>query len=632
MNLLPEHLADLRTSTLTDATIDLMSVESVEPSDRLRSLGVRSSYRIPYLELKDCPEFYRDRLFPPVVNGDGKIVRKYDQPAGSGCRLYVLEPVVDLLSDFTVPIFIVEGEKKAAAGYQAGLGCVVGVGGIWNFLDKTNGELIPEFDRIAWRNREIFCIPDSDVWARRDLQQAVFEFGFKIRDRGGLKFYFIQIPPGPGGAKRGLDDFLATESVDALMKLPTLTLTGPGWATEKQAHKIREKRRKAEAKETEAAEGKSEQEIPQELIDKALPTSCLIDAIDALLRRFVFLKENDFYSLISLWVLATYVYQRFEYLPYLWITSAVKRSGKTRLLEVLRDLACDSTAIWVNPTEAILFRAAHRGKTLILDEVERLRQRDKDLFGHIMAVLNSGFQKGGAVPRMIKDGNGALRESEWSTYSPKIIAGISSVADTIADRSFAIKMVRRVRAKEKLDRFRRHKLAKEFGDVVFQLKIWAAARADTIEKIYESMSHEPIELRDCDDRFLDISEPLLVIAAVADTESPSGGVFDKVVALLKSIGGGRDESQDDAAITSALEVFKEFLGDRDECFVASIDVLKHFQAQPALTWIKSSTRLAAFLSKLGLRPQPDPTRTFRGYRVTRLWAQETSERYLSASS
>jgi Domain of unknown function (DUF3854) len=195
--LLPEHLDDLRASGLTDATIASMRCESVNPSDYLKSQGVESAYRIPYLQLKDCPPFYRDKLkYAPGVKGD----RKYDQPKGGGCRLYVLEPVVDLLQDFTKPIYFVEGEKKAAAGYQAGLGCVVGVGGIWNFLDKTNGELVPEFDRIAWRNREIYYIPDSDVWARRDLQQAVYEFGAKVQERGGLKFYFIQLPPKLDGA------------------------------------------------------------------------------------------------------------------------------------------------------------------------------------------------------------------------------------------------------------------------------------------------------------------------------------------------------------------------------------------------------------------------------------------------
>ena len=190
--LLPEHIADLRRSGLNESTIATMGVEDVEPSDWLKSKGVTSAYRIPYLRLKHCPDFHRDRIFPPFVDENGR-TRKYSQPKGTGCHLYILEPVVDMLGDYTKPIYYVEGEKKAAKAWQEGLGCVVGLGGIWNFLDKS-GELIPEFDRIAFKNREHFCVLDSDVWARRDLQEAAYEFGHKVRERGGLKFYFIQLP------------------------------------------------------------------------------------------------------------------------------------------------------------------------------------------------------------------------------------------------------------------------------------------------------------------------------------------------------------------------------------------------------------------------------------------------------
>lgn len=116
------------------------------------------------------------------------------------------------------------------------------------------------------------------------------------------------------------------------------------------------------------------------------------------------------------------------------------------------------------------------------------------------------------------------QESEWNTYGPKVISGISNVTDTIADRSLVIKMIRRVRDTEKLERFRRHKLAKELGDIVFQLKIWAAAKASDIQGIYEGIIAEPDELKDCDDRFLDIVEPLLAIAVLADAEMRTAAV------------------------------------------------------------------------------------------------------------
>src|SRR5262245_54152830 len=110
LNLHLSHLQDLRNSGLNDDTIALMRVESVEPSDRLKAKGVISAYRMPYLQLKDCSDFYRDRLTPAIIDDKGR-QQKYDQPPGVGCRLYVLEPVVDLLQDYRKPLFVVEGEK-----------------------------------------------------------------------------------------------------------------------------------------------------------------------------------------------------------------------------------------------------------------------------------------------------------------------------------------------------------------------------------------------------------------------------------------------------------------------------------------------------------------------------------------
>src|SRR4029453_4300290 len=123
----------------------------------------------------------------------------------------------------------------------------------------------------------------------------------------------------------------------------------------------------------------------------------------------------------------------------------------------------------------------------------------------------------------IKNKDGVQKESEWNTYGPKVISGITNVTDTIRDRSFVVKMIRRVRVAGPLEGFRRHKLAKEFGDIAFQLKIWAAASGESIQGIYEAIEKEPEELRVCVDFFLDIAEPLLAIASFSDVEFANGG-------------------------------------------------------------------------------------------------------------
>jgi hypothetical protein len=628
-----EHTADLRNSGLTDQTISLMRCESVEVSASLIARGVRSAYRIPYLELKDCPYFYRDRLFPPIVDAKGH-TQKYDQPKGTGCRLYVLEPVVDMLSDWTKPLFMVEGEKKAAAGYQAGLGCVVGVGGSWNFLDKSSGDLIPEFDRIAWHNREIFYIPDSDVWARKDLQDAVFEFGSKIRERGGLGFRFIQLPPGPDGAKRGLDDFLLTEGVEALMKLPKVGLVGAGWVSAKKALKVREKKREEKRVEAEAeVEEEKREEMPQELLANVPLTYDLIAAAAKLIQRFVFIKDQRRYLLIALWVLATYLFELFDYFPILWITSPTRRSGKTRLLEVLTQISSRPSGIQIEPSVATLYRKTHRGQTLILDEVEKLKNKDRDIHHAVMAILNSGFQRGAKVSRMEKNKDGKWFDHEYDTYGPKLIAGISNVSDTIADRSFVIKMIRRVRATEPLEKFRLKKLVKELGAFVMQLKIWAVVttKLGLLQGIYDGMNEEPDELKDADDRFLDIVEPLLAIGLYADTEITNGAksVRDELVALLVDMSNDRDETQGEAAILIAIDLIGKELGSETEKFIPSKELLEKFKVRPGVDWIKSTTGLAGFLSKLDLRPGHNPDKTKRGYTITRKWYEDIKNRYPS---
>src|SRR5262249_52049639 len=158
------------------------------------------------------------------------------------------------------------------------------------------------------------------------------------------------------------------------------------------------------------------------------------------------------------------------------------------------------------------------------------------------------------VPRNVKDKDGIYNEANYNTYGPKVVSGIASVSDTIADRSLVVQMIRRIRAVEPVERFRLRKLASELGDVVLQLKVWAAARSSDIQSVYDGIGKEPDDLKEADDRFLDIVEPLLAVAAWADAEYTNGAgrIFDDLVLLLKDLGGDRDES-DSAAITTIIE-------------------------------------------------------------------------------
>ena len=63
-------------------------------------------------------------------------------------------------------------------------------------------------------------------------------------------------------------------------------------------------------------------------------SAILLDDVARFVRRFVVLTEAQADTL-ALWVAHTHAFEAAETTPYLAITSAEKRSGKTRLLEVL---------------------------------------------------------------------------------------------------------------------------------------------------------------------------------------------------------------------------------------------------------------------------------------------------------
>jgi hypothetical protein len=111
-----DHMADLRSSGVTDDTIRGAGAYSIRPCDialffspyRGVPVKIQSALCFPY----QGGEFARIKLFPAL----GKM--KYSQPPKTSARLYMPFPVGP--GDITVA----EGEKKTLAAHQAGFNAV----------------------------------------------------------------------------------------------------------------------------------------------------------------------------------------------------------------------------------------------------------------------------------------------------------------------------------------------------------------------------------------------------------------------------------------------------------------------------------------------------------------------------
>jgi hypothetical protein len=74
-----------------------------------------------------------------------------------------------------------------------------------------------------------------------------------------------------------------------------------------------------------------------------------LDALEAFLRRFVIFRSDAQVTAIALWIAHTHAFEASDATPYLAVTSAERRSGKTRLLESLALLVA-TPSTW--PTRA----------------------------------------------------------------------------------------------------------------------------------------------------------------------------------------------------------------------------------------------------------------------------------------
>jgi hypothetical protein len=355
-------------------------------------------------------------------------------------------------------------------------------------------------------------------------------------------------------------------------------------------------------------------------------TKDLLTDLTALIRQFIFFKNERVALLIGTWILATYISERFQYLPILWITSPVMRCGKSRLVDIIDKLVWKSSGSVINTSLAALYYMTAEGCTFLADEVENLKNSDREQFGAIIGIINAGFAKGATVRRMVQlEGEWVLKK--FPVYGPKLLSGIATVTDTIRDRSLPIKMIRKSR-KEKTARLNMRRYGKVFTDLQQSIGLWSEENSELIEKIYDDLPEES-ELASCDDRFIDIVEPLLSIIKFSDAESANGGkrVIDQLMPLLKQLGGQRGEAQSDEAIVALIGLLEVMLGTKKEIFIPSAELLEKVKETQGLQWIGSAKTLAAFMSKLDLVSRRDPAGDKRGYTVTKEALDDLKIRY-----
>jgi hypothetical protein len=176
----------------------------------------------------------------------------------------------------------------------------------------------------------------------------------------------------------------------------------------------------------------------------------LLDELAGFVRRFVVVSPAQS-DVAALWIAHTHCFEAADQTPYLSVTSAEKRSGKTRLLEVMELLVARPWFTGRVSAAALVRKVDAERPTLLLDESDAPFNGEMDYAAALRGLLNTGHRDGGRSTICVGQGT-ETSYKDFSTYGPKAIAGIGKLPDTVADRSIPIRLERRA-AGETAERF-----------------------------------------------------------------------------------------------------------------------------------------------------------------------------------
>jgi hypothetical protein len=220
----PQYAKLLADSAISPEIARAREYVSVDTKKRLEDLGFERYQRsvpgllIPARRTDGSVWGYQYRPDEPRITKAGSVI-KYESPKDQHNGIDIPPSARDQIGDPSVPLLVTEGSRKADAAVSAGLACVSlnGVYG-WRGRNGRGGRLaVADWHDIALNGRRVVLAFDSDVVRKRMVQQALAELAGYLVSKGAAVEYLHL--PDCGGAKTGLDDYIAGHGTGGLWGL-----------------------------------------------------------------------------------------------------------------------------------------------------------------------------------------------------------------------------------------------------------------------------------------------------------------------------------------------------------------------------------------------------------------------------
>ena len=238
----------------------------------------------------------------------------------------------------------------------------------------------------------------------------------------------------------------------------------------------------------------------------AEPTGSLLDDLVKYFRGHAILPMGGAEAL-ALYTIYTYVSQVFDIAPLLVIRSPMKQTGKTTVLNLLASVVANPVPAASASASSLFRRIAQGDVTLLLDEYDSFVHGNEELRN----LFNAGHTRRFAYVLRSERKGDSWESKEFSTFCPKVLAGINRLAPTVEDRAVILCMRRKERS-ESIDPYTLTTLDADMEPMRQRLAAWGPAHADTLRGGMVE------RLATLSDRANDNWHPLLVIAESAGPE------------------------------------------------------------------------------------------------------------------
>ena len=351
-------------------------------------------------------------------------------------------------------------------------------------------------------------------------------------------------------------------------------------------------------------------------------TAALLEACRKWVHRFMVLSHEQG-NVIAAWILHTWAIEAADSTPYLDITAPEKGCGKSRLLEVLEIVVRKPVKTGGMSAAALMRTVEAESPTLLLDEVDATFKGNKEVAEALRGMLNEGYRRGGNIRKCVPP-NWDVKA--FRVFSPKALAGIGRVPETIASRSITVEM-RRKKNTENVENFRMRDARIDAIPLVESLRSWSESPVlDTLK------AARPEFPKGFTDRQEDVSEPLLAIADLAGGEWPKAIRHSLSVLFRSAV--AEDSSLGTTLLRDIRSIFVTRSGkDSDRLYSAALAAaLCEIEGSPWSEWDKgrglNPNALAKRLKPFHIHPQTIRTSGGTGKGYKREDFTEAWERYL----